>query len=179
MVVKSAAFLGATMSRNILGILALVAATAGMSAAVDAAAQQSTVPAPPKTTASAVIDEAALLSAAVDAAKNGDKNGAIQLYQSAIIYSPSDPVPYQRLAQFFAENRETLLAQQYYDLALDVQPVYAPALAGLAILDLAAGDRAGAEAEHDVLLHACGKNCPETAQVEKAMGGVDIGSSAK
>jgi hypothetical protein len=50
-----------------------------------------------------------------------------------------------------------------------VQPAYAPALRGIALLDLAAGDRAGAQAQHEVLLHACGASCPETAQVEKAL----------
>jgi hypothetical protein len=49
-----------------------------------------------------------------------------------------------------------------------VQPAYAPALRGIALLDLASGDRAGAQAQHEVLLHACA-TCPETAQVEKAL----------
>jgi hypothetical protein len=42
-------------------------------------------------------------------------------------------------------------------------------LEGLALLDLAAGNRAGAVAQHEVLLRACGATCPETAQVEKAL----------
>jgi Tfp pilus assembly protein PilF len=101
--------------------------------------------------------------------KTGDADGAIQLYQSAIIYAPGDPVPYERLAEFYVRKGQAELAQQYFSLALDVQPAYAPALQGLALLDLAAGDRAGAQAQHEVLLRACGAACPETAQVEKAL----------
>ena len=57
----------------------------------------------------------------------------------------------------------------FFVLALDAQPAYAPALQGLAMLSLAAGDRAGAQAQHEVLLRACGATCPETAQVGKAL----------
>jgi hypothetical protein len=39
----------------------------------------------------------------------------------------------------------------------------------LALLNIAAGNRAGAQQQHEVLLHSCGANCPETAQVEKAL----------
>jgi len=58
-----------------------------------------------------------------------------------------------------------------------VEPAYAPALEGLALLDLAAGNRAGAEAQHDILLRACGATCPETAQVERALN-ADKGTPA-
>ncbi len=44
-----------------------------------------------------------------------------------------------------------------------------PALQGLAMLQLAAGNRAGAQAQHEILLRACGATCPETAEVEKAL----------
>ena len=92
-----------------------------------------------------------------------------QFFQSAIIYAPTDPVPYHRLGQFYARNGQRELAHQYFGLALNVQPAYAPALRGLALLDLAAGNRAGAEAQHEILLHACGATCPETAQVETGL----------
>ena len=110
-----------------------------------------------------------LLRSADDALKTGDTDGAVQLYQSAIIYSPGDPVPYLKLAELYMRDSQTELARQYFALALDVQPAYAPALQGLALLDLATGDRAGAVAQHEVLLRACGASCPETAQVEKAL----------
>lgn len=115
------------------------------------------------------FSEPQLLSSADEALKNGDMDGAVQLYQSAIIYSPGDPVPYLRLAELYMRQSQTELARQYFALALDVQPAYAPALQGLALLDLATGDRAGAQAQHEVLLRACGATCPETAQVEKAL----------
>ena len=117
-------------------------------------------------------DEAHFLAAADKAAKGGDRDGTIQLYQSAIVYAPSDPVPYERLAQFFVQNGELELAQRYFGLALDVQPAYAPALAGIAMLDIASGDRKGAQTQHEILLRACGAKCPETSQVEKALNGV-------
>lgn len=109
------------------------------------------------------------LQAADKAANEGDADGAVQLYQSAIIYAPGDPVPYERLAEFYVHSNLPELAQRYFGLALDAAPAYAPALRGLALLDIAAGNRAGAQAQHDILLHSCGVNCPETAQVEKAL----------
>ena len=115
------------------------------------------------------LDEPRLLRSADDAARNGDAGSAIQLYQSAIIYMPGDALPYQHLAELYVRQGQLELARQYFSLALDVQPAYAPALQGLALLDLATGDRAGAVAQHEVLLRACGANCPETAQVEKAL----------
>jgi len=114
-------------------------------------------------------DEPHFLQAANEAAQGGDEDGAVQLYQSAIIYAPGDPIPYEKLAEFYVQNGQTELAHRYFALALDVQPAYAPALQGIALLDLASGDRAGAQAQHEVLLHACGATCPETAQVEKAL----------
>ena len=115
------------------------------------------------------FDEAHFLKAAEDALKIGNEDSAIQLYQSAIVYAPSDPLPYQRLGEFYAKSGSAALAQRYFTIALDVQPAYAPALQGLALLDIARGDRASAMAQHDMLLHACGAACPETAQVEKAL----------
>ncbi len=116
-----------------------------------------------------VLTEPQLLRSADDAVKSGDATGAVQLYQSAIIYAPGDPVPYQKLAELYVRQTQLELARQYFALALDVQPAYAPALEGLALLDLASGDRAGALVQHEVLLRACGATCPETAQVEKAL----------
>jgi Flp pilus assembly protein TadD len=120
------------------------------------------------------LDEAHFLKAAEEALLKGDRGSAVQLYQSAIVYAPDDPIPYQRLGEFYAKSGEPELAQRYFSIALDVRPAYAPALQGLALLDIARGDRAGALAQHDVLLHACGASCPETAQVEKALndGGI-------
>jgi tetratricopeptide (TPR) repeat protein len=115
------------------------------------------------------MDESHFLLAAETAVKDGDRDGAIQLYHSAIIYAPGDPVPYERLAELFVKNGQNELAQQFFSLALDVQPAYAPALQGLALLDLAVGNRAGAEAQREILMRACGATCPETAQVEKAL----------
>src|SRR5258708_28853564 len=116
-----------------------------------------------------LTSESGFLMAAKTAVNIGDMDSAVQLYHSAIIYAPGDPVPYERLAEFYVQGGQSELAQRFFALALDVQPAYAPALRGIALLDLATGDRAGAQAPHEVLLHACGATCPETAQVEKAL----------
>ena len=115
------------------------------------------------------LSEQYFLDRASESAKSGDVDAAAQFFQSAIIYAPNDPIPYHRLGQLYARNGQRELAQQYFGLALNVEPAYAPALEGLALLDLAAGNRAGAEAQHNILLRACGANCPETAQVERAL----------
>ncbi len=143
------------MFRSVLGLAATIAMVGSAGLAYAAESQ--------------VLTEPQLLRSADDAVKNGDAPGAVQLYQSAIIYAPGDPVPYQRLAELYVRQSQLELARQYFGLALDVQPAYAPALEGLALLDLASGDRAGALAQHEVLLRACGATCPETAQVEKAL----------
>ena len=80
--------------------------------------------------------------------------------------------PYNRLAQLYADADEPLLARKYFAIALDIDPTNAVALKGMAFLNLAAGDREGALAERDLLAKSCGKTCPETAQVEKALGTV-------
>ena len=116
-----------------------------------------------------VLSEQYFLDRAGESAKSGDVDAAAQFFQSAIIYAPLDPIPYHRLGQLYAQNGRRELAQQYFGLALNVEPAYAPALEGLALLDLAAGNRAGAEAQHNILLRACGASCPETAQVERAL----------
>jgi Flp pilus assembly protein TadD len=127
-----------------------------------------------------VLDEAHFLAAADDSIRRGDKDAAVQLFQSAIVYAPNDPVPYERLAQFYAGGGQNELAMQFFNTALDVQPAYAPALQGLALLALASGNRAGAQATHELLLRACGASCPETTQVERALnGGAGAASGSK
>src|SRR5215467_4078911 len=118
---------------------------------------------------SQLFDEAYFLNAANQALTTADPDTVVQLYQSAIIYAPGDPIPYEKLAEYFVHSDQPELATRYFNLALDVQPAYAPALQGLALLDLATGNRAGAQAQHEILVRSCGANCPETAQVEKAL----------
>lgn len=135
----------------------------------------SAVPSHAQTTSEAtsqLFDEGYFLKAADQAVQTGDPDSVIQLYQSAIIYAPGDPVPYEKLAEYFVHSDQPELAQRYFLLALDVQPAYAPALQGLALLNLATGNRAGAQVQHEILMRSCGANCPETAQVEKALNSV-------
>ena len=121
------------------------------------------------TAAEPVLDEAFFLNSADKADRMGDTNGAVQNYQSAIVYAPNDPLPYLKLGEFYAKRDEAELAQRYYLLALDVEPAYVPALRGLALLDVARGDRAGALEQRELLLRACGASCPEIALVDKAL----------
>jgi Flp pilus assembly protein TadD len=150
------------MDRSLVGALfvAVVASSSGFAATNSVLQSEAETP---------VLTESTFLKAAETAVSTGDMDGAVQLYHSAIIYAPGDPVPYERLAEFYVVGGQAELAQRFFAMALDVQPAYAPALRGIALLDLAAGDRAGAQAQHEVLLHACGATCPETAQVEKAL----------
>jgi Flp pilus assembly protein TadD len=150
-----------TMNRMLIGFLTAAFIGSGVTAlayAADAAAADLTI-----------FDEAHFLAAADDSAKRGDKDAAVQLFQSAIVYAPNDPVPYQRLADFYAGNGQNELAMQFFTTALDVQPAFAPAIRGLALLALSSGNRAGAQVQHELLLRACGTTCPETTQVEKAL----------
>jgi tetratricopeptide (TPR) repeat protein len=150
------------MNRTMVGVLsaAVLSGACGMAWAASE---------PVTATPVSVLDEAHFLAAGDDASKSGDKDAAVQLYQSAIIYAPRDPVPYARLGHYYADTGQPELAAQFFNSALSVQPAYAPALEGLALLALAAGNRAGAQAQHDILVRACGATCPETAMVEKAM----------
>jgi Flp pilus assembly protein TadD len=119
-----------------------------------------------------VLTQNYFLEQGSEAAKLGDLDAAAQYLQSAIIYAPHNPVPYHRLGTLYAQNGQRELAHQYFALALNIEPAFAPALEGLALLDLAVGNRAGAEAQRDILLRACGATCPETAQVERALNAV-------
>jgi Flp pilus assembly protein TadD len=119
--------------------------------------------------ASPVLSEQYFLEQGSEAVKIGDLDAAAQYYQSAIIYAPANPVAYHRLGQLYAQNGQPQLAHQFFGLALNVEPAFAPALEGLALLDLAAGNRAAAEAQRDILLRACGATCPETAEVQRAL----------
>ncbi|HEX3483995.1 MAG TPA: hypothetical protein VHT51_02980 [Micropepsaceae bacterium] len=155
------------MNRSLLGFV--LAAGLASSSAVAVAAQETADATNQAEGSEMALDAPKFLQAAEQAAKDGDMDGAIQLYQSAVIYAPGDPVPYERLAEFYVHVDQPELALRYFSLALDAQPAYAPALKGLALLDIAAGDRAGAQAQHELLMHSCGTSCPETAQVEKAL----------
>ena len=57
----------------------------------------------------------------------GDKDAAVQLFQSAIIYAPNDPAPYAQLGRYYATTGQNELAAQFFNSALSVQPAYAPA----------------------------------------------------
>ncbi|HEY4264030.1 MAG TPA: tetratricopeptide repeat protein [Micropepsaceae bacterium] len=157
------------MNRSLLGIILAAGLTSSAAWAAASAPQKPADAESDSQAAQLKPQDMHFLTDADQAAKAGDSDGAVQLYHSAIIYAPGDPVPYERLAEFYVHSNRPEQAQRYFTLALDAQPAYAPALQGLALLDIAAGNRAAAQAQHDILLHSCGAKCPETAQVEKAL----------
>jgi cytochrome c-type biogenesis protein CcmH/NrfG len=103
------------------------------------------------------------------AATRGDRLSAIHLFQSAIIFSPARPEPYLGIAEFYAAGNQAMLAGKYFGIALEVDPANPPALKGLAMLALAEGDIAAAEAHHAILMEACAPACPEAAEVQRAL----------
>jgi Tfp pilus assembly protein PilF len=110
-----------------------------------------------------------MLRDAQNAAARGDIAAALQLHHTAIIFAPAEPAAYNALAQLHARENQLELAQRYYTIALEIDPANPTALKGLALLELAAGDRASAEARHAILVRACGQTCPETIQVAQAL----------
>jgi Tfp pilus assembly protein PilF len=143
---------------------ALGAAAANPPAAEPAAA--ATEPAAPAAPAPSLE---MMLRDAQSAAARGDIAAALQLHHTAIIFAPAEPAAYNALAQLHANENQLELAQRYYTIALEIDPANPTALKGLALLELAAGDRASAEARHAILVRACGQTCPETIQVAQAL----------
>lgn len=149
-----------------------------LAAALFASSALAAVATAPRTTADALAQAEAFLQQADDAAQRGEMLAAVQLYQSAIIFAPTNAGAYNRLAQFYANGNQPDMAEKYFGIALDVDPANPLALKGLALLDLAAGDLAGARAQRDLLVRSCGQACPETAQVEKALNAGAAGGAA-
>ena len=86
-------------------------------------------PRPRRDRSQPALSEQYFLDRASESAKSGDLDAAAQFFQSAIIYAPLDPVPYHRLGQLYAQSGQRELAQQYFGLALNVEPAYAPGAA--------------------------------------------------
>ena len=64
-----------------------------------------------------------LLQDADDAATRGDRIGAVQRYHSAMVFAPSHPDAYNRLAQFYLTDDQPDMARKYFAIALDVDLV--------------------------------------------------------
>ena len=148
--------------------LAATVLAAGSAPALAAAVARAAAP-PASATATPGPTVESLLRDAQAAGQRGDQTAAIQLYQSAIIFAPLDPGPYNALALLHGTSDQPELAEKYYGITLDLDPANPTALKGLALLELAAGNRASAEARHDILVRSCGQACPETIQVAQAL----------
>jgi Flp pilus assembly protein TadD len=109
------------------------------------------------------------LRQAEEAASRGEGLVAIQLFQSAIIHSPSAPEPYIGIAAYYAGNDQAALAEKYFGIALEMDPANPTVLKALALLALSRGDVADAEARHQILVEACAPVCPEEAQIRGAI----------
>jgi Flp pilus assembly protein TadD len=109
------------------------------------------------------------LAQAEEAARAGDDNAAIQLFQSAIIHSPSIPEPYIGIGDFYFGQDQVALAEKYFGIALEMDPANPSASKALALLALRQDDVAGAEAHLQILMESCAPACPEAAEVGDAI----------
>jgi Flp pilus assembly protein TadD len=107
-------------------IPALLAVLLSVTAA--AAAPAKTVKEPPVTVES-------LLAGAHAATAKGDIELALRLAQSAIVADPARPASYVALGDVYAQAGQGDYARNYYDAALDIDPVNPSALKAISVLD--------------------------------------------
>jgi Tfp pilus assembly protein PilF len=109
----------------------------------------------------------------IAAAQAGDLAAARRLLEEAVVSNPANARAYTELAavQNAAGNRK--LARKYYVIALAIDPVFPAALAGLARLNIMAGDEDAAKLLLGKLRLSC-PACTETREIERAL---DAGSS--
>ncbi len=99
----------------------------------------------------------------------GHMDEASMLYQAAVVAKPSRAQSYLTLAQFYARHGENHFARKYFAEALYLNPKMVPALAGAGKIDLALGDRSGAEGYLTRLHTVCGAHCPQTQELAAAL----------
>jgi len=119
---------------------------------------------------SPVLDEAHFLQAGDEFIKRGDLDGAAQLFNRRSSTRRAIPCPITVWAGFMPKW-PSRAGPSILRFGVGRAARLCAGLGSLALLDLSVGDRAGAEAQRDLLMRACGATCPETAQVEKALKG--------
>jgi len=103
------------------------------------------------------------------AAERGDTRAAVTLLHAAVVADPAGASSYVRLGDLYAAMGRANLARKYFAIALTIEPALPAALKGIAMLDIAAGNKAAAEATIEYLATICGPDCPEAAQIQKAL----------
>jgi Flp pilus assembly protein TadD len=91
--------------------------------------------APAKTVKEPPVTAESLLTQAHAAADKGDTELALRLAQSAIVANPARPASYVTLGDIYAEAGLPDYARNYYDAALNIDPVLPSALKAIAALD--------------------------------------------
>lgn len=104
----------------------------------------------------------------IAAAQTGDLDAARRLLEEAIVSNPANARAYTELAAVQNAGGNRKLARKYYLIALAIDPVFPAALAGLARLNIMAGDEDAAKLLLDKLRLSC-PACTETREIERAL----------
>ena len=91
--------------------------------------------APAKTVKEPPVTVESLLAGAHAATARGDIELALRLAQSAIVADPARPTSYVALGDVYAQAGQADYARNYYDAALDIDPVNPSALKAISALD--------------------------------------------
>lgn len=103
------------------------------------------------------------------AAAAGKLDEAVMLLQAAMVADPARASTYVLLGDLYGRRNDPLLARNYYDQALFIDPILPKALAGSARVDLALGERAAAEAKLARLEKICTPDCAEAQSLRAAL----------
>lgn len=139
-------------------LLTVVLLPVGAAHAVDASSERASV---------------SLTEKGVAAARTGQLVEAQRLFEEAVVANPANARAYAELAAVQNARGNSKLARKYYVIALSIDPVFPAALAGLARLNIMAGDKDAAKLLLDKLRLSC-PACNETREVERAL---DAGTS--
>ena len=119
-------------SRFLLAAALILAVSPAFAATVAKAAKVEDAPADPA---------GALIAQSRAAMQMGDKDLAVRMAQSAIVAAPARTDTYVALGDVYAASGEAEYAREYYDQALNIDPMDAGALKAVASLDHAPQQR--------------------------------------
>lgn len=105
----------------------------------------------------------------VAAAQAGRLDDARRLLEEAAVSNPANARAFAELAAVHEARGNKKLARKYYVIALSIDPVFPAALAGLAQLNIDAGDKDAAAHLLDKLRLSC-PACAETRALEHTLG---------
>lgn len=110
-----------------------------------------------------------LAAKATAAMERGDLPAAQRLYETAVVANPANAAAFTGLGAVHEAREQPKLARKYYGIALSMEPSDPAALARLAGLDLASGDRTAALEGLRKLRAHC-PACTETQDLSRALG---------